>query len=185
MNKWRIICNLSSPMGASVNNGILPELCSLQYATVDDTVGIIRQLGRGTQLVKQDIKDAYWIIPVHPTDYHLLGICWKGHTYVDRALPFGLRSAPKIFNAMADSIAWALSCEGIRYLLHYLDDFLFLGAPHTDQGQESLTTALHLLDRLSIPVASHKTDGPTTSLAFLGIVVDTHTYKLQLPTDRR
>lgn len=80
VNAWRMICDLSSPIGASVNDEILPELCSLQYATVDDAVGIIHQLGRGTQLVKLDIKDAYRIVPVHPADYHLLGIRWKGHT---------------------------------------------------------------------------------------------------------
>ena len=83
MNKWRMICDLSSLVSASVNDGILPELCSLQYATVDNVMGIIQQLGRGTQLVKLDIKDAYRIVPVHPTDYHLLGIRWKGHTYAD------------------------------------------------------------------------------------------------------
>ena len=58
--------------------------------------------------MKLDIKDAYRIVPVHLDDYHLLGIKWKGSTYVDRALPFGLRSAPKIFNAIADVIAWVL-----------------------------------------------------------------------------
>lgn len=85
---------------------------------------------------------------------------------------------------MADSIAWSLSCEGIRYLLHYLDDFLFLRAPCSDQGQKSLTTALHLLDRLGVPVASHKTEGPTTSLTFLGILVNTDTFELWLPADK-
>ena len=62
-----MICDLSAPVGTSVNDGISPELCSVQYSTVDDAVGIIRQLGRDTQLVKLDIKDAYRIIPVHPT----------------------------------------------------------------------------------------------------------------------
>ena len=111
-NKWCLICDLSSPNGASVNDGIL---CSLQYATVDNAVEIIRSLGKGTQLVKPDIKDAYRIVPVHPADYHLLGIQWRGRTYIDRALPFGLRSALKIFNAVADCIAWALACEGIQH----------------------------------------------------------------------
>ena len=29
---------------------------------------------------------------------------WQGQVYVDAALPFGLRSAPKIFNALADAL---------------------------------------------------------------------------------
>ena len=40
-----------------------------------------KKLGRGTQLVKLDIKDAYRILLIHPADYHLLGIKWKGFTY--------------------------------------------------------------------------------------------------------
>lgn len=65
-NKWRMICDLSSPYGGSVNDGISPELCSLRYAKVEDAVNVIRQLGRVTQLVKLDIKDGYRIVPVHP-----------------------------------------------------------------------------------------------------------------------
>ena len=48
---------------------------------------------------------------------------------MNRALPFGLHSAPKIFTAVADCLAWSLCCEGMRYVIHYLDDFLILG-PH-------------------------------------------------------
>ena len=85
-------------------------------------IDMVRRLGRGTQLVKLDIKDAYRIIPVYPADYWLLGISWRGNTYVDRALPFGLRSAPKIFSAVADALSWVLHQLGIEHHLHYLDD---------------------------------------------------------------
>ena len=81
--------------------------------------------------MKLDIKDAYRIVPVHPDDYHHLGINWQGNTYIDHALPFGLRSAPKIFTAIADVIAWVLTCEGISNQLHYLDNLLFIGAPNS------------------------------------------------------
>jgi hypothetical protein len=33
---------------------------------------------------------------------HLFGMFWQGGYYVDLALPFGLRSAPGIFNSVAD-----------------------------------------------------------------------------------
>ena len=57
-NKWRLICDLSAPHGHSVNDGIPTALCSLQYATVHDAVNIINALGRDTQLIKLDLKDA-------------------------------------------------------------------------------------------------------------------------------
>ena len=181
---WRMICDLSCPRGNSVNDGIMPGLCSLQYATVDTAVEIIQQLGRDTQLIKLDIKDAYRIVPVHPSDYHLLGIQWKGNTYIDRALPFGLRSAPKIFNAVADTIAWVLTSQGIRHQLHYLDDFLFIASPHSQQGNQIRAMALHTLDRLGVPVARNKTEGPCTALTFLGIYVDCHHFELRLPSEK-
>ena len=43
--KWRLICDLSSPLGHSINDGISPELCSLQYSSVHDAVNIVRKLG--------------------------------------------------------------------------------------------------------------------------------------------
>ncbi len=134
----------------------------MQYATVHDAVNIINVLGRDTQLIKLDLKD------VHPADYTLLGITWQGQLYLDRALPFGLRSAPKLFNAVADLTAWVLHCRGIQ---HYLDDFLFLAPSNSYQGKLTRDTALATLDFLGIPVAAHKTEGPTTALTFLGIVI--------------
>ena len=135
-NQWRMIVDLSFPMNRSVNDGISKGLSSISYASVDDAVEPVLQLGKATQLVKLDLERAYRNIPVHPQDHHLLAISWEGSTYVDRALPFGLRSAPKIFSAVADMIAWALHCAGVQHQIHYLDDFLFLGAPSLGRQPE-------------------------------------------------
>ena len=162
--KFRLIVDLSTPRGKSVNDGIPGDLCSLRYASVDDAVAMVRSLGTGTLLTKIDIKDAYRLVPVHPDDYHLLGITWGGHVYVDRALPFGLCSAPKIFNAVADFISWVLHQHGIPHQLHYLDDFLFLGAPNSAEAANVLDTVLRVLRMLGIPIAVHKTEGPNTIL---------------------
>ena len=43
--KWRLILDLSFPQGASVNDGISPDICHLQLASVDDTVQLILELG--------------------------------------------------------------------------------------------------------------------------------------------
>ena len=36
---------------------------------------------------------------------------------------------PKIFNAVVDFLAWILFCNGIQFVLHYLDDFLVIFPP--------------------------------------------------------
>lgn len=183
-DRFRLIVDLSHPSGRSVNDGINRELCSLRYSSVDDAVSIVRELGKRTMLAKLDLKDAYRIVPVHPDDYSLLGIQWDGQTFVDRALPFGLCSAPKIFNAVADVITWVFHQLGIAHQLHYLDDFLFLGAPDTDEAAWALELAMRILRSLGIPVAIHKTDGPAVRICFLGIVIDTQTFELHLPRDK-
>ena len=182
--KWRLIVDLSSPEGGSVNDGITSELCSISYASVDDAVRMILQLGKGTLLAKLDIKEAYRIVPVYPGDRHLLGISWQGSVFIDGALPFGLRSAPKIFSALADGLLWIMLHSGVHRAIHYLDDFLFFGQPSSDQCRQSLQAALVVCQQLGVPLAPEKTEGPSTVLTFLGIEFDTCAGQLRLPQDK-
>jgi len=91
--KWRLIVDLSSPINASVNDGIDKDMCSISYITIDQVVDEILQFGQGTLMAKADIKQAYRIVPVHPDDRHLLAVQWERQVLVDRILPFGLQSA--------------------------------------------------------------------------------------------
>lgn len=93
--------DLSFPRGRSINDDISKELASITYASVDDAVGHILKLGRNSQLVKIDLKNAYRMVPVHLQDQHLLAITWEGRTYVDRVLPFGLRTPRKWLGSLA------------------------------------------------------------------------------------
>ena len=125
--QWHMIVDLSCPAGGSVNSGIAEPWspCSLSYSSLDDATMFVRLLGPGTLLIKVDLKSAYRIVPLHRRDRHLFGVCWRDNVYVDQALPFGLRSAPKHFTAVADALGWALMTVGISPFIHYLDDFLF------------------------------------------------------------
>ena len=99
--KLRVIHDLSSPDGESVNDGIPREDFSPEYATVDLAVSHIMAVGPGAYLTKVDVRNAFRLCPVRPADWFLLGIYWEKHYYYDRVLPFGLRSAPYIFNKLA------------------------------------------------------------------------------------
>ncbi len=182
--KWRLITDLSYPRGASVNDGIDPPLCSLSYTSVDDIARRVSAMGNGTLMAKTDIAAAYRIIPVHPDDRILQAIQWRGSTYIDPMLPFGLRSAPKIFNAVADAFTWHLHQVGIPDVDHYLDDFIILGPPHTPLCQQYLHRLQTECTSLGIPLAAHKTVGPTTCLTFLGIEIDSVEARLRLPVDK-
>ena len=100
--------------------------------------------------------------------------------YIDTALPFGLRSAPKIFNAVADGLTWILHSGGVRFVLHYLDDFLIAGPPASKECDQALRATLQICEELGIPIAEEKVEGPGTCLTFLGIDIDTERWQLRL-----
>ena len=77
--KWRLIVDLSSPTRGSVNSGIVKELCSFSYTSVDVVANHVLRLGRGTLIAKMDIMHAYRNVPVHPEDRLLLGMMWEGN----------------------------------------------------------------------------------------------------------
>ena len=182
--KWRLITDLSYPEGASINDAIDPSLCSLTYTSVDEVAAAAAALGRGAQLAKIDIKSAYRLVPVCPGQRHWLGMQWQGRVYVDGMLPFGLRSAPKLFNAVADALEWCVAQQGAQRIYHYLDDFVVLGSPGTAECATSLNILQKVCQELGVPLAPEKQDGPAEVLTFLGIEIDTIRQELHLPEDK-
>ena len=179
--KWRLILDLSHPLGSSVNDGISRDLCSLQFASVDDAAGIVLAKGAGARLAKIDIAKAYRNVPVHPSDRPLLGMQWQNQLFIDKSLPFGLRSAPKIFCALSDALEWILRQRGISSCVHYIDDFLTVGAGASEECQHNLGLITTLCEELGVPLASDKVEGPLTTITFLGIEIDTKRMELRLP----
>ena len=113
-----------------MNDGIPKVLCGLSYITIEDAIQRIIQLRPNTLLAKLDIKSAFRLLPLQPANRHLLGMEWCNSIYLDTCLPFGLRSAPKLFNILADLLEWITSKRSVSVCLHYLDDFLTMGPQH-------------------------------------------------------
>ena len=142
------------------------------------------QLGRGTHMAKVDIGNAYRNIPVHPVDRWLLGMSWRRGIFIDAVLPFGLRSAPKIFNSVADALEWIVGNVGVKKVFHYLNDFLVLGAPGSEECAHGLTTLPGLTEWLVFPVATEKVEEPSTRLTFLGIEIDSESLTLRFREEK-
>ena len=108
--------------------------------------------------------------------------------YCDCMLPFGLRSAPKIFNALADSLEWIIRRKGVAYTAHYLDDYVIVGPPGTSRCADDLHNLVETCKELGVPLAVAKCKGPTPCLTFLGIQIDiqidTVNGTLSLPKDK-
>ena len=125
--EYRLIHNLSAPLGNSGNSFIPSELTSVKYQKLGDAINIIKQLGRGTLMSKLDIKDAFILIPIKPKDYELLGIHWDSKFYFDKTLPMGCSTSCAIFEAFSLAIYWSLP-QKIKdgHIVHIIDDFLII-----------------------------------------------------------
>ncbi len=182
--KWRLIVDLSSPSNASVNDGISRDMCSVTYTTIDRIANHILELGRGALMAKADIKQAYRIIPVHPEDRHLLAVQWDNTVMLDKVLPFGLRSAPLIFTAVADGLQWIMLKRGVSMVTHYLDDYITLGPPESSECEQNLAEIIKTCEYTGTPLEAEKCEGPTPVLTFLGMELDSLLMEVRLPQDK-
>ena len=76
--EFRLIQHLSYPEGGSVNDAIPQEQCTVRYTSFDEAVSMVRRCGVGAELAEYDIKSAFWILPVNPQDFDLLGFHFQG-----------------------------------------------------------------------------------------------------------
>ena len=88
--------------------------------------------------------------------------------YCDRALPFGLHSAPKLFTTVADDLAWPMLCRGLANFLHYLDCFFFCDPLGSSTCARAMEEAIPLCGQLGLPVAPDKLAGLSTVITFFG-----------------
>ena len=73
--------------------------------------------------------------------------------------------------------------KGIKNLLHYLDDFIFVSKSKED-AMANKQILLHTFSKLGVPLEPSKLEGPATCLSFLGIEVDLETLQIRLPSER-
>ena len=108
--KWCTIFHLSylKTSSTSINANIPITDYSLPYVTIDNAIHLLLSLGKGAFMSKTDIQAAFRIIPVHPDGWELLGKHRKRLYLFDTVLPFGLRSAPFLFNMVSDGLKWII-----------------------------------------------------------------------------
>ncbi len=156
----------------------------MSYISVDDAIKKILSVGPGALLANLIFKVLFALYRCTPP----IVICWPCSgmvTYfIDTCLPFGLRSAPKLFNIMADLLAWVLKDQGISYVIHYLDDYLTIGAPRSRECHHNLEIVIQTCRTLGVPLALEKVAGPTPVIEFLGILLDTLRMEARLPDNK-
>ena len=140
-------------------------------------------------MAKVDLESAYRSVRIHPDDNNATGIKFKfpgkrSSTYVyDTRLPFRARKSPGIFNRITQAVKRMMISRGFKLMVVYLDDWLILG-PDKERCTLALNELLKLLRELGFSISYNKVVPPTTSLVFLGILIDSMTVTISLPDEK-
>ena len=184
---WRKIHHLSFPEGSSVNDYIFPESAYIQYVSFENVLGMVRRAGKGCLILRRDMKDAFRIIPVAPHQRWLLAFEWAGKYYTECVLPFGLSTAPFIFNLFAEAWHWILqSYLGWELLEHYLDDNM-AAIKAIKATPELLIRTAHeykLLCAIVGIIRNDEKDACGTEVVLLGRLVNSVTQTISVPQDK-
>ena len=128
---------------------------------------MVRDLVRqGDWLAKIDLKDAYFLILVHPFYQKFLQFTWKESLYQFQCLPFGLSCAPRVFTKVMKPVVAFLKEREIKLI--YLDDLLIISScPEILSAQINLIRDLFQILGLIINETKSQMT-PTQEIVFLG-----------------
>lgn len=127
------------------------------------------RLGGASVFSKLDLKDAYYRIPIRPSD------CWKtafrtryGH-FEYQVMPFGLTNAPATFQGYINrALAGLVDC----FCVVYLDDILIYSNSREEHVRH-LCEVLSRLRKFGLYASRKKCDFFVTEVEFLGYMVST------------
>lgn len=181
----RLIHDCSQPSGGSVNEYAHLDF-QVKYQSINDAAALIKP---GDYCAKVDLKAAYRSVAISPKCYKFSGLKWKfegdSHvTYmVDKKLMFGSKLAPGIFHRLSQAVKRMLKKRGIEACVVYLDDFLII-APTEEACIRAMNILITLLRKLGFSISWSKVAGPSQSITFLGVNIDTIRMMLELPQDK-
>lgn len=140
-------------------------LCSVSYTSFDTAVRWVRVYGRGA---KTDIDSTFRLVPMHPDIFQLLGGKWLGCYFIDQCLPMGCSISCSLFETLVLSLSgWSGRCLDCRQS-STIWIILCIGPAVPNQCRVLLATVQQRAERIGIPLAADKTEGPASVLSFSG-----------------
>ena len=127
---------------------------------------IFASLNGGTVFSQIDFKDAYLQVEIAPESRHLVTINTHKGLFQYKRLPFGVKTAPAIFQSIMHKM-----CAGLSGVTSYLDDIIVKG----DSKEEHDRNLLALFERINdygFRVRLDKCSFNKPEIKFLGYIVD-------------
>ena len=107
------------------------QFLSPPHFKMDSVKDVASLLQPGDFRASIDLKDAYFHLPIHPSQRNYLRLIWRGKLYEFLVLPFGLCTAPFVFTKLTRPLAAFLRLRGIQAMF-YLDNILILRRSHQE-----------------------------------------------------
>lgn len=184
VGEYRVIHHLSYPEGKSINDGIDTAFTTVEYASIETAIRLVKQAGIGSHMAKTDVKSAFRLIPVHPEAHPLFCFQWKDKYYFDKCLQMGCSSSCQIFEEFSKAIEWIAQKKlNVENMTHMLDDFFMVNSTKT-QCSKDLSRFLAMCKDVNIPIAQEKTCGPATVMSFVGYEIDSIKSEVRLPQEK-
>lgn len=187
----RVIVNLSSPKGFSVNDGIDPDDFPTSMDTLTKWLRALHKNGRFAKICKVDMSDAYKHIAVSLKDTDLQWFKWLGKFFKELCLVFGARSSAGIFDRVAKLVlAIVVARSGISWemVIQFLDDCCATAPANSDVLERFDQTFAEVAGDLGVRLAPRddpdKSFAPCTSGTVLGISYDTAAWTWAMPEDK-
>ncbi len=191
--KWRRIDDLSDETGGfSINDHINKDDFRLKFASFQAACRRLWQVGAGAWMFSRDLEDAYPQLLVDPYFWPLQGFrVWinnEWHFFTQTRCCFGGRCFPGIFERFSSAIHYIMISQGISFMLHLLDDFLYISPSTGERGKTECVRDMTIFDttltRLGPPANIAKGEGPTQLIRYLGIYLDSVNMICYMPEDK-
>ena len=113
---------------------------------------------------KFDLKAGFWQLGIQPTERYKTAFCIPQHHYQWTVMPFGLKTAPSLFQKAMTKIFSPI----MKNALIYIDDIL-LFSPDEDHHRNLLQRFHQIVQKYGIMLAEKKMTIATTEVDFLGM----------------
>ncbi len=162
----------------------LNEVSAYEHFKMDTFKGVLDLIYPGVFMVKLDIKDAYYSVPIKKSDQKLLKFLFDDVLYKYCALPNGYTKGPRRFTKLLKPILAILRKEGITLIAH-LDDIIVVGWTYSD-CQTSVLKVLEMLQHFGFVINAKKSILiPSTEMVFLGFVTNSISMQVTLPEEKK
>ena len=180
-----------SPINLVPKAGSEGKLClihDLSYPYNEESVNVINfaiHIGPTAVACRLDIHAAYRNAPLNYHSIIVLGPAPKGKQMFTYSFPLINSSSCTIFERIVTIIEWIVKFHRkIRWLKHYLDDYIMLTNSLTALVQQ-MQKVTDIMIAIGMPLAEEKTLGPRPIKEFLGMVLNFLQQLLQIPDKKK